>query len=112
MRIIRFRISGLGIYDARTIPRPFGSLLQIVVGFFTKLSDQRERAIRNRAVARIWLAAQPPCCRISLLSAFGVFPPSFGLCPLSMNPSHTQTMLFRSASDAPWGAVSACRYRV
>ena len=30
------------------------------VDFFTKLSDQRERTTANRAVARIWLAAQPP----------------------------------------------------
>ena len=31
-----------------------------IVNFFTKLSDQRERTIVDRAVARIWLAAQPP----------------------------------------------------
>ena len=35
-------------------------LLPKIVNFFTKLSDQRERAIADQAVARIWLAAQPP----------------------------------------------------
>ena len=32
-----------------------------IVNFFTKCSDQRERAILGGAVASIWLAAQPPC---------------------------------------------------
>ncbi len=35
-------------------------LMSKIVNFFTKLSDQRERTTANRAVARIWLAAQPP----------------------------------------------------
>ncbi len=36
-------------------------LMSRIVNFFTKLSDQRERTTVNRAVARIWLAALPPC---------------------------------------------------
>ena len=39
-----------------------------IVNIFTKTSDiadppmaERERATANRAAARIWLAAQPPC---------------------------------------------------
>ena len=36
-------------------------LMSRIVDFFTKLSDQRERTTVNRAGARVWLAAQPPC---------------------------------------------------
>ena len=32
-----------------------------IVNFFTKWSDQRERTNGVRAIARIWLAALPPC---------------------------------------------------
>ena len=33
------------------------------VNVFTKIGDQRERTTADRAVARIWLAALPPCYR-------------------------------------------------
>ena len=36
-------------------------LFPIVLMFLTKLSGQRERAIVDRAVARIWPGALPPC---------------------------------------------------
>ena len=39
-------------------------LMSKIVNFLTKLSDQRERSIADRAVARIWLAAQPPCASL------------------------------------------------